>query len=176
MSWQERLIRSYPTLFVRTFRGVEYSPGYPMCSDGWQHIVSRLAERVDAASEGTAVHFTQIIEFHGMLRIHWTSLSELPQWTELSIEEAVSLAEARSVCSCVDCGAEGRLFASNFLLFPVCERHRRGTPVPDIRGSHDVYVRRSIVGGRPTLVRCRYDRVLDAFVDLPHEFRESLTC
>jgi len=165
MSWQERLIRSYRTLFVRTFRGVEYSPGYPVCSDGWQHIVWRLAERVDAASEGSAVGFTQIIAQHGMLRIHWTSRSEVSRRAELSIEEAVGLAAARSVCTCVDCGAEGRLFACGFLLFPACKIHQRGILVPAIR--EHVYVRRGIVGGRPALVHCRYDRAEDVFVDLP---------
>ena len=164
--WQEQLIRRYPHLFVGTFRGVQFSPGYPRCSDGWQPIVTRLAEREAKASEGSSVQFTQLLELHGMLRVHWTSKSELPQRVELTIEEAVALAEARSACTCIDCGAEGRMFASDFLIFPACKVHERGVPVPVISGFHDIYVRRGIVGGRSALVHRRDDRTLDAFVDL----------
>ena len=166
MTWQERLIRRYPHLFVQSFRGVPFAPGYPRCSDGWQAIVTRAAERIAKASKGSSVQFTQLLEQHGMLRVHWTSKSELPQQVELTIEEAVALAEARSACTCIDCGAEGRMFASDFLIFPACKVHERGVPVPVISGFHDVYVRRGIVGGRSALVHRRYDRTLDAFVDL----------
>jgi hypothetical protein len=85
MNWQERLIRRYPHLFVQSFRGVPFAPGYPRCSDGWQAIVTRVAERVAKASKGSSVQFTQLLEQHGMLRVHWTSKSELPQRVELTI-------------------------------------------------------------------------------------------
>jgi hypothetical protein len=169
MNWQEQLIRRHPHLFVRSFRGVPFAAGYPRCSDGWQAIVTRLAERIAKASKGLSVQFTQLLELRGMLRVHWTSESKLPQRVELSIEEAVALAEARSVCTCIDCGAEGRAFASDFLIFPACKVHERGAPVPVISGFRDVYVRRAIVGGRSVLVHCRYDWTLDAFVDLRPE-------
>jgi hypothetical protein len=51
MTWQEQLIRRHPNLFVRAFRGVPFAPGYPQCADGWQHVVTRLVERVAAASK-----------------------------------------------------------------------------------------------------------------------------
>lgn len=104
-----------------------------------------------------------------MLRIHWTSRTELPQRVALKIEEAVGLAEARSLCTCIDCGAEGRLFASNFLLFPACKAHQRGTPVPVISGFHDVFLRRGIVRERSVLVHVRYDWASDAFIHVPPE-------
>jgi hypothetical protein len=168
MNWQMRLIRRYPHLFVQSFRGVPFAPGYPRCSDGWQAIVTRVAERIANASKGSSVQFTQLLEEHGMLRVHWTSKSEIPQRVELKIEEAVALAEARSLCTCVDCGAEGRLFANDFLLFPACKAHRRGTPVPVISGFHDVFLRRAIVRDRSALVHVRYDWASDAFVDIPN--------
>jgi hypothetical protein len=173
MKWQERLIRRYPDLFVRSFRGAPFAPGYPRCFDGWQHIVSRLAERVAASSTASAVHFTHIVAEHGALRVHWTSRCELPSQMELKIEEAVGLAEARSLCTCKDCGAEGRLYASDFLIFPACDVHQRGTPVPVISGFHDVFLRRAIVRDRSALTHVRYDWASDAFVDLRPEPAEE---
>jgi hypothetical protein len=48
-TWQQMLVDSFPKLFVRRFRGVPFSAGYPSCPDGWQDIVIRLVERVEAA-------------------------------------------------------------------------------------------------------------------------------
>jgi hypothetical protein len=76
---RQALIEAHPKLFVRSFRGVKFSPGYPICNDGWQHIITRLAERVSRAAKGYSVHFTQILEQHGALRIHWASRSDLPR-------------------------------------------------------------------------------------------------
>jgi hypothetical protein len=169
MTWQEQLIRRYPNLFLRAFRGVAFAPGYPKCGDGWRQIVTRLVKRVAVASKASAVHFTHIVVEHGTLRIHWTSRSELPQRVALQIEEAVALAEARSHCTCIECGAEGRLFASDFLLFPACKDHERGTPVPVVSGFHDVFLRRGIVRKRSVLVHVRYDWASDTFVHVPPE-------
>jgi hypothetical protein len=169
MKWQEQLIRRHPNLFVRAFRGLPFAPGYPVCGDGWKNIVTRLVERVASASKEPAVHFTHIRAEHGILRIHWSSRIELPQRIALAIEEAVALAEARSGCTCVDCGAEGRLFASDFLIFPACDDHQRGTPVPVISGFHDVFLQRGIVRERSVLKRVRYDWTSDAFVGVPPE-------
>jgi hypothetical protein len=169
MNWQEHLIRRHPALFVRPFRTVPFAPGYPRCPDGWQRVVTRLVERVAAASNDGTVYFTHIVSEHGILRVHWNSRSELAQRVALRIEEAVGLAEARSACTCVDCGAEGRLYASDFLIFPACDDHQRGTPVPLVAGFHDVYLRRGVVRERPALVQVRYDWPSDAFVDAPPE-------
>jgi hypothetical protein len=48
-TWQQMLVDSFPKPFVRGFRGVPFSAGYPSCRDGWQDIVIRLVERVEAA-------------------------------------------------------------------------------------------------------------------------------
>ncbi|MFC7699459.1 hypothetical protein ACFQX9_22515 [Bradyrhizobium sp. GCM10028915] len=165
MTWQEKLIRRHPTLFVRSFRGVAFAPGYPRCAPGWHHVVTRLVERVaDAANDGT-VYFTHMVCENGVLRTHWNSRSEIPQRQALKIDEAIGLAEARSASACVDCGAEGRLFATDFVLGPLCKLHQRGTPVP-IAAGRDVFLRRGVVRERPVLVRSRYDWDTDAFLDV----------
>lgn len=167
--WAETLIRRYPGLFVRTFRGVPYSPAYPVCAEGWKDIVVRLVERVSEAGHDRGVRFTQIREQHAMLHIQWSSQSELPTEVELAIAEAIGLAEARSICTCAECGEEGRLFSDGFRLFTACEGHATGIPIPTLPGVHDVCIVRAMVEGRQRLVQRRYDRASDAFVELPAE-------
>jgi hypothetical protein len=169
MTWQADLIRRYPNLFVRSFRSVPFAPGYPRCHDGWRQVVTRLAERVDAVSRDGAVYFTHIVAEHGALRVHWNSRSELAQRMALKVEEAVGLAEARSLSTCIECGAEGRLFASDFQFFPACQTHQRGSAVPVVSGFADVFIRRGIVRGRSVLAHVRYDWAEDTFVDVPPE-------
>lgn len=169
MIWQQILVESHPELFARTFRGLLFAPGYPVCPVGWQDIVKRLVERVSAASSGYPVHFTRIQEEYGVLRVHWRARAEPPIQVERAIDEAVALASARSACTCGTCGAQGRLFASDFLLFPACKVHQRGTPVPVISGFHDVFLRQGIVRERSALVHVRYDWASDAFVHVPPE-------
>ena len=164
MNWQGNLIQRYPNLFVRSFRGVPFAPGYPHCFNGWQHVVTRLVERVAAASMDGTVYFTCMAAEHGMLRVHWNTRSELAQRAALNIDEAIALAEARSASACAECGAEGRLFASDFLVTPLCTLHQQGTEIPVVAGHHDVYLRRGVVRERPTLVQVRYDWDRDAFV------------
>jgi len=74
MTWQEKLIRRYPNLFLRAFRGVAFAPAYPRCDDGWQDVVSRLVERVAAASSDGTIYFTHMVAEHGALRVHWKPL------------------------------------------------------------------------------------------------------
>lgn len=164
--WQGELIQKYPALFVRPFRGVAFAPGYPRCAPGWQHVVTRLVERVAAAANDGSVYFTQMVCENGVLRAHWSSRSEIPQRLALKIEEAIGLAEARSASACIDCGSEGRLFATDFVLAPLCKCHLRGIPVPIVAG-RDVFLRRGIVRERPVLIRSRYDWESDTFHDLP---------
>ena len=48
--WRVELMRAHPRLFEIVSGEPERSLGYPRCGDGWQHIMSRLVERVAAAS------------------------------------------------------------------------------------------------------------------------------
>lgn len=168
-TWQDKIIRRYPNLFLRSFRGVAFAPGYPRCDNGWQDVVTRLVERVAAASSDGTVYFTHIVAEHGALRVHWSSRTELAQRLALDIEEAVALAEARSLSTCAECGAEGRLFASDFRIYPACKTHEHGTPVPIVSGFQDVFVKRGIVRSRPALMHVRYDWASDTFAHAPPE-------
>jgi hypothetical protein len=60
-TWQQMIVEANPTLFVRSSRGIPFSPGYPNCSDGWQDIVARLISRVLRSAHGHPVYFTQIV-------------------------------------------------------------------------------------------------------------------
>jgi hypothetical protein len=162
--WQQKLVLRYPTLFLRPFRGLPFAPGFPRVPPGWSDLVTVLVERVAAAAIDGSVYFTHVIEEHGVLRVHWASRSELAQKTAFQVEESVALAEARSSCTCAECGAEGRLFASDFVISPMCALHEHGAPVPIVAGVHDVFIRRAVVRQRSSLVRVTYDRENDSFV------------
>src|SRR5215475_2735729 len=94
-TWQQLLVQKYPQIFVRSFRGLPFSPGYPVCPDGWGEVVKKLVARVSEASVGYAVQLTEILERHGRLNIYWKADSDLPKRVERAIAEAIALAEAR---------------------------------------------------------------------------------
>lgn len=164
--WRRELVDGNLGLFVRTIRGVPFAPAYPICGCGWRDIVERLVERVADVSNGYPVQFTQIAEYQGSLRVHWTARSDLPKSVEVALAEVVARAEARSACTCSDCGAAGRLFSDGVQLFTACKIHQRGISVPAVRGFHDVYLIRALHGEKSTLVSRRYDRASDTFVEV----------
>jgi hypothetical protein len=164
-SWQQQLVDGYPDLFVRRFRGVPFSPGYPICGDGWRDIVTKMVERMSAAATHYRVHFAQISEGYGTLRVYWRAEAALPTHVERAIEELIALAEARSACTCTTCGAEGRLFSSKGWLLTACAEHARGKAVPTQPGLENMHIVRGRVGEDMRICTCRrYDRTLDAFV------------
>ena len=168
--WRQALIEAHRELFVRSFRGVPFSPGFPICSGGWQHIIERLVDRVSDAVQGCyPMYFTHILEQHGVLRVHWTSPADLPKDIEFAIQNAIALAEARSASTCAVCGMEGRLFSHGSRLFAACPTHALGIPVPSPLGLHNVYFLRSIIGGQSVLIYRQYDWASDSFVDLQQE-------
>jgi hypothetical protein len=166
-TWRQQLVERHPELFIRAFRGVPVSRGYPPCSDGWRDIVTNVVEKVSAAAAGRPVRFTRMSEEHGSLRIHWAAEADLPKDAEVAIEEAVSLAEARSACTCQTCGAEGSLYSSGSWLLTACPDHARGVPVPVRSGLENVYLVRCRIGeAAGTIARRRYDRANDRFVEI----------
>lgn len=165
-NWQEQLIENNPGLFVRSFRGLPYAPGYPRCPSGWRNVVARLVERVVPLATDGSVYFSHMGCENGVLRIHWKCENEISSSNAAQIDDAIALAEARSACTCIDCGDRGRLFCFGFVVAPLCLRHRRGDLVPMIAGFHDIFLRRSLRKDRPALVRSQYDWVADAFVDI----------
>jgi hypothetical protein len=172
-TWQQMLVDTYPKLFIRSFRGVPFAPGFPSCGGGWCDIVTKLVVRVSAAAVRYPMHFTQILEKHGRLTIYWKAEANLPKHVEHAIDEAIELAEARAACTCVTCGVEGQLFSSGSCLFTACPNHARGVPVPVRPGLEDLHVVRGFVGDDTHSVACRrYDRLHDQFVDLDPRSRE----
>jgi hypothetical protein len=167
--WQQDLVDRHRDVFVRSYRGVAFSPGYPCCGDGRRDIVARLVERVSVAAAGHRIHFTQIWECHGVLRVHWRAESEIPVEVDSAISEAIALAEARSACSCSKCGAEGILFSSGTRLLTLCPEHAAGIPVPVASGLENVHVVREVIGTKSAIRVRRYDRALDAFVVYQHQ-------
>jgi hypothetical protein len=166
-TWHQQLVDLHPELFVRTFRGVTFAPGYPSCGDGWCDIVTKLVERVSAAAAGYQIHFTQILERHGRLTIYWKAEANLPKHVEHAIEQAVALAEARAACTCVSCGAKGHLFSSGSCLFTACLDHARDVQVPVRPGTEDLHIARAFVGDDMHSAACRrYDRMHDRFVEV----------
>jgi hypothetical protein len=159
--WQQDIVDRHRDVFVRSYRGVAFSPGYPCCADGWRDIVARLVERVSVAAAGHRFHFTQIWECHGVLRVHWRAESGIPAEVD-----AIALAEARSACSCSQCGAAGVLFSSDTRLITLCPEHAAGIPVPVASGLENVHVVREVIGTKSAIVVRRYDRALDAFVSV----------
>jgi hypothetical protein len=158
--------RSPSGVFIRTFRGVDFAPGYPTCGDGWCDIVTKLVERVSAAAVGYPLHFTQVSEKYGVLRVYWRADASIPPRTELAIEEAIALGEARSGCTCATCAAEGHLFSSGGWLLTACSEHARGVPVPVRAGMENFHLVRRFVGEDARVIGCLYDRIHDKFVDV----------
>lgn len=170
ISWEQALIRSHQKLFVRSFHGAPFVPGYPKCGPGWRHIVIKLVDRVSNATANYPVRFVRISEKWGRLEIYWTARVDLPQEVEHAVEEAVALAEAASACTCSSCGAEGRLFSDCGWLVTSCADHARGTPVLTPLGFANAHIVKEYVEMDIPIARCRrYDRTLDAFVDVDPE-------
>jgi hypothetical protein len=40
---QQLLVQRHPQLFIRSFRGLPFSPGYPVCPDGWREAVTSVS-------------------------------------------------------------------------------------------------------------------------------------
>jgi hypothetical protein len=160
-AWRQLLVQEYPHLFMRSFRGTPFAPGYPSCPDGWREIVVRVVKRVSEAAAGYPIHFCQVSAQYGRLSIYWKAEAALPYRVERAIEYSVALAEARAACSCAICGSAGRLFSDGGWLTTACPEHACGERVrmrPDLEG---VY----IVRGSDGAACRRYDRKLDAFVE-----------
>lgn len=162
-TWQQMIIEEHPRLFIRSFRGLPFSPGYPDCADGWRDVVTRLTTRVSRSAGGYPVYFTRILAQHGRLNVQWRSDSAVPKQLQLEINEAVALADARSACTCARCGAVGCLYAYGTRLLTVCPTHAHGIPVPTFGGVEDLHVVKVV--GKAIVCR-RYDREADAFLEV----------
>jgi len=169
-TWQAALLARYPTLFIEEFGGRISTPGYPTCGDGWRDLVEtaigRIATAVAAAPPGS-VGIDQIKEKFAGLRLYWHGRNNLPEATCAAIEEAIYLAEARSACTCEQCGEPGRLYDKGGYVFTACDQHAQGKAVEVRPDRENVHIVRTLKDGKLSIVSCRrYVRETDSFVDV----------
>lgn len=163
--WRTVLIATHPRLFGASGESPERTPGYPECGDGWSDLLRRLCGRIDKAlGPRETIRVAQIKEKFAGLRFYWHG--KVSKDTEAAIQEAISLAEARSFCCCEECGAEGSPYRYGMLMTR-CPAHAKGQRVSVEPGMENVHVvRYAIPAGGFRKVARRYDRATDMFVEI----------
>jgi hypothetical protein len=162
--WRIDFMRAHPRLFDLTIDEPERSFGYPLCDAGWRDALQRLCTRIeDALRDGDTFEFVRIKQKFGLLRVDWDA--ELSDETRLRIGEAISLAVARSACTCEICGAEGGLYSRRGWLATRCAEHAAGDPVPLRSGFEKVRILRRRPGGSE-IYRAWYDRETDTLTEI----------
>ena len=169
--WQADLVARHPDLFNEESGGQISTPGFPSVGDGWRDLVEtaigRIATAVAAAPAGS-LQIGQIKEKFGTLRLYLDTHKALPEATSAAIDEAISLAEARSACTCEQCGQPGRLYDKGGYVFTACDQHAQGKAVEVRPGRENVHIVRTLQDGKLSIVSCRrYVRETDSFVDVP---------
>jgi hypothetical protein len=163
--WRIDLIKAYPNLFHPPGAGPEAARGYPACGDGWRDLLNSACAKVEAAiTEGESFNVVHIKKRLGTLRFYWRGT--LSTEAEAKIVAAIALAEARSACSCEQCGEEGRLYRAGRVLITRCAVHAKGQPVEFTPGLENAHIVQRIDGQRRGVTCCRYDRATDTFIDL----------
>jgi hypothetical protein len=162
--WRIVLIEAHPGLFHAPEGHPERASGYPWCDEGWRNLLERLCVRIEAAlRDGETIRIAQIKEKFAGLRFYWHG--EVSPETRLLIQQAVALAEARSACTCEECGSEGKLFRHSGLYMTRCAAHAKGQRVPAEPGRENVHLLRR-TPGTAEVYHARYDRETDSFVPL----------
>lgn len=168
--WRRAFMEKHAHLFTFIVDGKLMMSGYPAIGDGWRDLLERAMERIaTAAGEETdaSVLITQIKEKFGGIRIYHQSRNASAMLDDM-VSEAVDLAEARSYCTCDVCGSEGKLRDKNGWYFTRCEEHAEGAATVASPVSGRLHVIYRMRGGELRVTgRRRYDRALDAFIDLP---------
>jgi hypothetical protein len=169
--WRIALIEAHPNLFQPPAGRPEAARGYPTCGDGWRDLLERACDRIEAALAGGTFGASQIKEKFGSLRFYWHG--EVSAEAMAGITEAIELAEARSACTCEECGEEGRLHLDGGTYMTRCAAHAKGRPVPAEPGRETVRIVRTATRGGFRRVPRRYDRATDSFVDVESGSPES---
>jgi hypothetical protein len=193
-TWQDDLVQRHPALFqVGTDGGIPgrptvgdgrhdlveravirkngrpFTPGRPTVGDGWRELIETAVSRIATTVAGNPRATVKIVEVkgeRGTLRLYWRSKT-LGAKTEHAIEDAVALAEARSACTCEQCGNAGVLHALGDRLATACPDHARGDPVPVMPDLENVHIVRTFgASGHPIACCRRYMRQTDSFVDV----------
>jgi hypothetical protein len=162
--WRIDLIEAHPDLFHPLPDKPGVAEASPECGAGWQDLLERACARIQAAvqADGGSFKFTQIKEKYGTARLDWEGA--LSEEAEAKVDEAIDLAEARSACTCEQCGKAGGLFNRGGWFMTACDEHGEGEPVAERRDFEKVHVVYRIVDGEPVPCGRRYDRSTDSFV------------
>lgn len=168
--WRVDLIKAHPGLFGFRSGTPGVAIGYPDCGDGWRELLERTFVKIEAAlAGGGTLRVLQVEERYGTLRLYWRG--NLSDEARAKVNEAIEKAEARSACTCSECGEEGRLYRSDGNLLTRCAAHAVGRLVeikPGLENIHLVY--RTVHGGTKVITCSRYDRATDTFVDVPPDY------
>jgi hypothetical protein len=160
--WRIELINAHRNLFRPPAKAPVLAMGYPDCGPGWRSLLNSACARIDAALDAEErVAIQQIKEKHGTLRFYWQGT--LSTKSRAKVEEAIALAEARSACTCEECGEEGRLYRACGALMTRCKAHAKGQPVSIKRGFENVHIIQRLVSTESQVVYRRYDRATDSF-------------
>jgi hypothetical protein len=164
--WRIDLIKAHHGLFQPPAGAPKGAQGCPRCGDGWRDLLERTFTRIEAAlAEGGTFRALQIKENCGTLRFYWSA--GLSHEAEAKVQEAINQAEARSACTCEQCGEEGCLYRAGGVLMTRCTAHANGQPVevkPRLANLH--LVQRIVPGGARVISCCRYDRATDTFIEV----------
>lgn len=161
--WRAELVESYADLF-HPVRDPLTAPGWPAVGDGWEDLLKRACRRMRAAvrEDDGMFRVVQIKEKYGTLRLYWEGALTPPAVAE--VEEAVDLAEARSMTTCDVCGGIGVLRAGGWMATR-CDDHAEGRPPVEVeQGFENLHVERRLVGTRTIASYRFYDRAADRFV------------
>ncbi|WP_426532969.1 hypothetical protein [Bradyrhizobium sp. McL0615] len=161
------MIGFYPDLFHPPADQPGTAAAYPECGQGWLDVLDRACIRIRAAVEadGAPFKFTQIKEKYASLRVDWDGA--LSPAATAHVENAIVLAEARSACTCEECGEEGFLHQSGDWLTTRCATHAEGKPVDPRPGFENLHIVRQFAAGRMNAITCRrYNRETDSFTDV----------
>jgi hypothetical protein len=170
--WRIELIEAHRGLFHPPAGAPGSAVGYPWCEEGWHDLLQRLCVRLKAAlGDDERIQIVQIKEKFGTLRVYWRG--EVMPATAAKLHEAIALAEARSACTCEQCGADGRLYNNAGVYMTRCAAHAKGAPVPTELGQENVHLVRIPTPDGYRIVPRRYDRDTDTLAEVPRPTKSS---
>jgi hypothetical protein len=167
MTWQDALVGRYPHLFRRHRPGSSNKANRLTVGEGWQGTVEILVQRLAHIVQARPVAIVRIFQNCGSLRVDTWADDAIDPKLLMEVDYAIALAEARSACTCEQCGREGQLYCACSTRTTRCTQHAVGDAMPVRRGMERVHLVRKLVGGRPGPIGAgRYDRVTDTFTDI----------
>jgi hypothetical protein len=165
--WEDALVERYPNLFRHRSTGGASKAICTTVGDGWHETVEILLQRLAQIVQARPVAVVRIFQKCGSLRVDTRTDEAVDPGVLMEVDYAIALAEARSACTCEQCGREGRLYCAGSTRTTRCTQHAVGDATQVRRGMERVHLVRKLVGGRPGPIGAgRYDRVTDTFADV----------